>query len=241
MSNLKLRSNTGSPAYTVTHRPRVTKRLHLEVDDRGGLVIVAPKHWSHSLIRKTVEQNSRQISRFMTRAARQQIPGLVYEQGGRHLYLGKYYGLVLCQKKVPIGTSPISNEGLNLPVSGIQPDRVKKSLQAWYRFHAQKVFSERLTLIAESAPWAQGIDVPLTIRRMKRTWGNCSSAGKVKLNVHLIKAPLEIIDSVIAHELCHLKEMNHSRRFYALLRKLDPGWRGHRKTLLAEGFRYLQE
>jgi predicted metal-dependent hydrolase len=74
---------------------------------------------------------------------------------------------------------------------------------------------------------------------MKRTWGNCSSRGVIKLNTHLIKAPFKVIDSVIAHELCHLREMNHGKAFYALLENLNPDWREDRARLLSEGNSYL--
>jgi predicted metal-dependent hydrolase len=74
---------------------------------------------------------------------------------------------------------------------------------------------------------------------MKRTWGNCSSKGVIKLNTHLVKAPLSVLDSVIAHELCHLEEMNHGRAFYALLGRLNPDWREDRAKLQLEGNRYL--
>jgi predicted metal-dependent hydrolase len=75
---------------------------------------------------------------------------------------------------------------------------------------------------------------------MKRTWGNCSAKGVIKLNTHLVKAPMFIIDSVIAHELCHLEEMNHGRAFYALLQGLNPHWRRDRARLRLEGHAYLQ-
>ena len=74
---------------------------------------------------------------------------------------------------------------------------------------------------------------------MKRTWGNCSSKGVIKLNTHLIKAPLAVIDSVIAHELCHLEEMNHGKGFYSLLEQLNPNWHQDRARLRTEGFSYL--
>ena len=81
----------------------------------------------------------------------------------------------------------------------------------------------------------------LQVRRMRRTWGNCSSRGLIKLNVHLVKAPLQLIDSVIAHELCHLQEMHHGRAFYALLEGLNPDWRSHRTRLRTQGARYLMD
>jgi predicted metal-dependent hydrolase len=101
------------------------------------------------------------------------------------------------------------------------------------------VFSERLQTMAGRAAWVGNRSVPLKLRRMKRTWGNCSSRGIIKLNTHLIKTPLPVIDSVIAHELCHLEEMNHGSAFYALLERLNPDWRENRSWLRSEGNLYL--
>lgn len=241
MFNLNLKSRNHPLQYTLAHRPRVTRRLHLELDERGGLVIVAPKHWSAALIRKTIAHNSNQIARFMARASRQQLAPLAYEQGASHLYLGECLPLTLWQHSQQGCQPQLSNNALNLPVSGSDPEVIKKALQNWYRQSAAQVFSERLQLIAARTPWARDVEIPLSIRRMKRTWGNCSSSGKIKLNVHLIKAPIEIVDSVVAHELCHLREMNHSKRFYALLETINPDWHRHRSILRADGHRYLQE
>jgi len=55
----------------------------------------------------------------------------------------------------------------------------------------------------------------------------------------LVKAPLPMIDAVIAHELCHLEEMNHGKAFYALLENLNPHWRQDRARLRSEGHNYL--
>lgn len=72
---------------------------------------------------------------------------------------------------------------------------------------------------------------PLTIRRMKTRWGSCSRDGKIILNLRLIQAPIPYIDYVIVHELCHLKEHNHSKRYYALLDTTMPDWRDWRQRL----------
>jgi predicted metal-dependent hydrolase len=236
-----LKSTRSSIEYTVAHRPRVTRRLHLELDESGGLVVVAPRSWSNAQIRKTVAQHKNQIARFLERARHRQTPALQYVDGSTHLYLGRQLSLSVKVAGVGSGDVSVCDDYLTVHVRNDEPDSVKTALQRWYRQQGLFVFSQQLRGISERTHWVKNIEVPLSTRRMKRTWGNCSSAGRVKLNVHLIKAPLEIVDSVICHELCHLQEMNHGKRFYALLEGLNPGWHKHRAHLRAHGFRYLQE
>ena len=64
----------------------------------------------------------------------------------------------------------------------------------------------------------------IKLRKMEKRWGSCSNDGLILLNPELISAPLDCIDYVIVHELCHLKEYNHNRRFYQLLSMALPNW-----------------
>jgi predicted metal-dependent hydrolase len=71
---------------------------------------------------------------------------------------------------------------------------------------------------------------------MKTRWGSCGRNGRILLNLRLIQAPIEAIDYVIVHELCHLKEHNHSKRYSALLDTTMPDWRERRRRLNAYEF-----
>jgi len=240
MHSLAIKTPSGQLEYTITHRARVTKRLHLELDDKGGLVVVAPRHWSKTYISKTLAQNTTRIARFLNTARRQQTKPLQYTNGERHLYLGENYQLVIR----PGGRNKAANIDANeihVRVRCATAESVKSVLHLWYRQQAQEIFNERMKIFVQECTWLAGKTMPLKLRRMKRTWGNCSSKGVIKLNTHLIKAPMTLIDSVIAHELCHLEEMNHSKTFYALLESLNPGWRQDRAALRSNGFLYLQE
>jgi len=64
----------------------------------------------------------------------------------------------------------------------------------------------------------------LIVRHMKQRWGSMSPGARLMLNRRLIEAPLDAIDYVITHELCHVTEANHGRAFYDLLAKVMPDW-----------------
>lgn len=92
-------------------------------------------------------------------------------------------------------------------------DRLKKE--------ALRVIPERV------AHFARLIDVgytKITVRPMKSQWGSCSNEGVLVFNLLLMLAPPKVLDSVIVHELCHRIEMNHSKKFYALVRAHCPDY-----------------
>ncbi len=75
----------------------------------------------------------------------------------------------------------------------------------------------------------------ITIRCQKTRWGSCSAKGNLNFNCLLMLCPPEVIDSVVVHELCHLKEMNHSRKFYDEVLRVYPEYKKWDKWLKQNG------
>ena len=77
-----------------------------------------------------------------------------------------------------------------------------------------------------------------TIRKMKTRWGSCNSRGDIRLSWRLIQAPISQIDYVVVHELAHLRELNHSPRFWAIVEETLPRYEAAHQALKAGGERY---
>ncbi len=82
--------------------------------------------------------------------------------------------------------------------------------------------------------WAQRMDVQptrISVREMFRKWGSCSRAGSISLNIALCRVPRPLAEYVICHELAHLVEFNHGKRFKALMDRHMPDWREREAAL----------
>jgi hypothetical protein len=106
--------------------------------------------------------------------------------------------------------------------------RLNSLLEQWYRMQAAKLIKERANKLSAQLELTYN---QLIIRGQKTRWGSCSHKGNLSFNWKLIMAPEPIIDYVIIHELVHLKEMNHTKKFWELVAKHCPQWREHRKWL----------
>lgn len=96
----------------------------------------------------------------------------------------------------------------------------------------------REVIAARVAYYAPRIGVTygkITIRRQRTRWGSCSSRGDLSFNCLLMLPPPEVLDSVVVHELCHRKEMNHSDRFYAEVLRVCPDYRTQHRWLSKNG------
>ena len=105
-----------------------------------------------------------------------------------------------------------------------------------FTLEAKKIIPERVKFYAEKLGVTYG---RITIRHQKTRWGSCSSEGNLNFNCLLVLFPMEVMDSVIVHELCHRKQMNHSAKFYEEIEKVFPEYRKYHKFLSENGGQYM--
>jgi predicted metal-dependent hydrolase len=145
-----------------------------------------------------------------------------YVSGESFYYLGKQYKLRIVDGK----TTKIELARDTILLHKASRSNIKNIIGNWFLDQAKEVFEERLKFNFEVFAKQYKYDFPtLKLRKMKSRWGSMSNKGNMTLNSHLIHTPVECIDYVIMHELCHLKYKNHGTRFYQLQFKLTPRYK----------------
>lgn len=120
----------------------------------------------------------------------------------------------------------VSDQHINLAAPAAAD--AARILEQALRHQARAVFAERLAVHAPRL----GVAVPpLRLSSARTRWGSCSARGNISLNWRLIFMPLAVVDYVVCHELAHLREMNHSPRFWSVVEQLCPEWRALRLEL----------
>jgi predicted metal-dependent hydrolase len=102
---------------------------------------------------------------------------------------------------------------------------------------ARRLARKRVTEVAEREAAALGVAYGrIAIRDQRTRWGSCSTRGTLSFNWRLVLAPAGVLEYVVVHELCHLREPNHSPRFWALVERARPGFAAERAWLRRHGW-----
>lgn len=157
-----------------------------------------------------------------------------YLGGETHLYLGRQYRLKITECEV----SEAKLMGGYLQVHTPKPrdlESVRKLVDGWYRAHAVRILNHRLRICYEPLKKFELPEPVPVFRKMDKRWGSCSPSGKIMLNTELARAPINAIDYVVTHELCHLKYPHHGKEFYQLLERIIPDWERRKERLELSG------
>lgn len=211
--------------YTLHRIPR-RRRLSLHVSDDAQVIVRIPLRASLREAREFVHSHVPWVAKRLALVRAQLARRRPLEEASRLPLLDTE--LTLHLHHAARGRVERQDESLHVHSSCHERASVVRLLEIWYRNEAQTYMAGRLALLAEKTGlWPKRI----TIRSQKTCWGSCSARGAISLNWRLMLAPAALVEYVLAHELCHLRHLNHSVAFWNLVEGLDPDCHAHRVAL----------
>ena len=214
-----------------------------------GLAVSAPKWVALREIDVAVREKSgwilAKLAEQRDRASRLDAARIVWADGAELMFLGQPIRIALDARhglaagEVALdgaadssigGDGPIRRLHVGLP-HGAAPERLRDAAQSWLQREARVVFEARCRHFAERL----GVRVTrLSLSSAATRWGSASASGAIRLHWRLIHFPMATIDYVVAHELAHLREMNHGPKFWDVVRSVVPDYEAARGKLGSE-------
>jgi hypothetical protein len=210
----------GKPVSYTLKRSSKRRSIGLRIDDRG-LTVNAPlrasEKWLHSVLQ---EKAAWVVEKLASWQAKKPAPQQ-WSDGETILFRGETFILRIVPS---LFDAPPQLHGARLVIHVCRTDNpalIEKIVERWYRREALQLFEE---CVAHFAPQMKVAPREIKLSAARTQWGSCTTRGTVRLNWQLIKMPLPLVDYVVAHELAHLVEMNHSAAFWRVVETVCPDY-----------------
>lgn len=208
------------------------RNIHLRVCQPDGHVRVsAPQRMSLKAVHAFVASKFEWVVHHRERITTQKRPPpLQFSDGEEHPLWGQFYPLNIIEKNAaPMATWDARTIYLQIRPGTVEVSARAAVLETLYRAHAKAALPD---LIAKWEPKMNVRAKDVLVRKMKSRWGSCNTrTHHIRFSSELAKKPPECLEYVVVHELAHLLEPSHNRRFYALMDQFMPNWKQCRETL----------
>ncbi|MGZ8226006.1 MAG: M48 family metallopeptidase [Methylococcaceae bacterium] len=226
-------------SYTIRHSPRAT-RTRIIVSD-GKVEVVAPVKTSVRKIHQFVDVKQHWILSALAkmsakRQSNKRLAPTYYGENAEIPYRGNFHQLTVKQsalKRIKIEFSEGFIAYLPEPLLlNEHSDAIRTALISWMKKQAMLHVQE---LVERHAGKKQLIPRSINIRTQKSRWGSCGIHNDIQINWLLILAPVDVLEYVVVHELCHIQVKNHSSRFWDLVALHLPGFQDQKNWLKQYG------
>lgn len=214
-------------------RSKRRKTLSLEVNHQG-VKVRAPLKMSELSIMKFICSKEQWILKNLQTMSPPPEP-MLFEDGNEILLLGKSYKIKLTTGRKPIFINELDNIVIPFTKSTLPiQTSIKNKVIQWYKKEAMQQLeisvnnSMRIMLPQYRSP-------NIKVRDYKRRWGSCNHRGDLSFNWRIIMAPSNVVDYVVTHEIAHLKEFNHSPKFWNIVEQQMPDWKDQQQWLKING------
>lgn len=198
-------------------RGRRTRHVRLHVDEQGAITASIPARFAAERLDPIVRERADWLHDVLMRMEQKSRDTQVdLERGDPVRWLGRWIPTSL-KRGGRRAVVRLEDDRLHLRVP--DGEDAHDALVAWYRREARGIFEERVAAWSEVFGLTPG---KVSVREQRTRWGSCTHKGDLSFNWRLVLAPEWVLDSIVVHELCHIDELNHSSRFWALLDERFP-------------------
>lgn len=217
------------------------KNLYVRINPPDGTVVVsAPMGLPEDSIKQFVLRKMPEIIRVRERMIAQERQAKREYVSGESCYLwGKAYMLQVIFEGSRYNIEKAPNKIImKAPVRATEENR-EKAMTEWYRSELKRVLPPILIRLEEKI----GVEISAyNIKNMRTRWGSCNVDEKrILINLQLVKKPIECLEYVLTHELVHLIEKNHTKRFHSLVEQYYPNWRDAKRLLSEMPLDYFEQ
>lgn len=200
-------------------RSRKAKYLRLQINLSTGLEVVLPYGYKSEEAEKFVYKKKEWILKHL-----KSVPAAEeFTYLGDKINIKQRFDLFLKKHKITLHKNTLMIES----PSGASED-IDHIFNAWLKHRAKIYLPGRAEYLAGQYGFSFK---KLSLRNQKTRWGSCSASGNISLNYRLMRYRKELIDYVIIHELCHLRELNHSKKFWEIVESLVPDYQSLKREL----------
>ena len=146
--------------------------------------------------------------------------GKKYDDKFHIYYLGEKYSVDIV--KDVVNNTIVSSSINKITFHVLNKKNYKKYIKNWYLKQTSMVINERIKIFS---PLMNVRFTKIKIKDNSTRWGSCSSKGNLNFSLYLVAFPMDVIDYVVVHELAHLKEFNHSKKFWEIVRNIDQDYK----------------
>ena len=218
-------------SYHLIRSKKRRKTISLHIKEDGKIVIYTPYHTPQWEIEKFIkDKQSWIVEKISEKEKRVKEAERTFHPGEKFLYLGEWYPLEMQESrgkepplKLVFGKFILNHDHI---------EEARDLFSHWYKREAKEKITERVEYYSKRFQlFPEGIKITSARSR----WGSCSRDNRLSFSWIVIMASLAVIDYILIHELAHIREKNHSKKFWTYLESILPDYRKHRRWLRENG------
>lgn len=223
-------------------RTKPKKSISIKIKYPDTVEVLSPSYVSDKEIHNLVLSKSNWIFNKLKEFENKKVKevNLSFEDNSKLPFLGENYILNIIKSNQIINCKLEfdKNKFIAYVPTFMSVDKQNKELKRlfieWLIWYGTVIVNERINIYSKKLNVSYK---SFKVKDQKSTWGTCSSLGNIYINYKILLAPIDIVDYVVVHELCHLREMNHSNKFWSLVQSIIPDYIIKKNWLKENGFK----